>query len=315
MSRPLRYSPLLAGAALALALSGASAQPPPAAPDARLGTPPRAATTTFSETRVTNPATGVALWVGVLLPATSGSPPPVLVLVPGGLSAGSQSFHVGGADASLAAAGFAVVMYDPDGRGNSAGVEDQGGHNHQDGLAAVIRYAALLPGVDTNQIVLAAYSYGITHASGALARNPELPVRALIDWEGPDSRWRTGCRNTRSRLSHPCNDDAYWSEREAVTFISRIPIPYQRIQTARDHVQPNAEHAIALINAATASADGGNGRSPFTRLNDEPANTTYTLATLPPLPEEDSRTWRERAIARYARELLSLTLEAGRPSA
>lgn len=70
----------------------------------------------------------------------------------------------------LVDAGFVVVLFDPDGRGKSTGKEDFGGYIHQDGLAAVVRFTADLPYVDAQNMGLVTYSYGITMASGALAR-------------------------------------------------------------------------------------------------------------------------------------------------
>ncbi len=291
---------LTATSALLLSVSAAGAQPRPpggVAPEAVRGL-------TLSESRVTNPTTGVALWVATARPVQGGDRLPALVLVPGGVSAGSQSLRARQIDARIAQAGFVVVTFDPDGRGRSGGSEDAGGFAHQDGLAAVVRWVATQPAVDPEQIGIISLSYGVTMASGALARYPDLPVRFLIDWEGPDSRASTGCHRGGTPLSHPCDDAAYWAEREAETFLRDVAVPYQRLQSARDHVQPDAHHAVALINAATGAAYGGAGRSPWTRLNDGPPNQTYTLETLPVLPEEDGAAWLPRQLARYARELL-----------
>lgn len=294
-----------AGGALALvfiSVAAADAQPRPPSANA----PPPGGGVTVLESRVPNPDTGVALWVAITLPDRTAGGSPVLVVVPGGVNAGSQSVRGRSLDTRLAQAGFAVVTFDPDGRGHSGGVEDAGGFAHQSGLAAVVRWAATQPGVDGSRLGLVSLSYGVTMAAGALARYPDLPVRFLIDWEGPDSRTTTGCRAGRSPLSHPCDDDAYWLEREAVTFVRQIAVPYQRIQSGRDHVQPNAGHAVALVNAATSGEHGGAGRSPWTRLNDAPPNQTYSLETLPLLPEEQEPAWLPRQIARFARDMLAL---------
>ena len=92
----------------------------------------------------------------------------------------------------MADKGVAIVVFDPDGRGPSEGVDDDNGHLQQDGLAAVIEYAATLAEVDESRIGLVSYSYGVTMAAGALARYPNLPVLFLIDWEGPANRNDTG---------------------------------------------------------------------------------------------------------------------------
>ena len=84
------------------------------------------------------------------------------------------------------------MIFDPDGRGLSVGVEDYDGFIHQDGLAEIIRFSASLPEVDPERIGVISFSYGVTMAAGALARYPDLPVRFLIDMEGPADRNDTG---------------------------------------------------------------------------------------------------------------------------
>ena len=67
-------------------------------------------------------------------------------------------------------------------------------------------------------------------------------------------------------------------EREAATFL--------RIQTARDHAQPDNDHALLMVNNATAVAHGGQGIAPWTRVNDaemHPPNTAY--------PRDDPPVW------------------------
>jgi hypothetical protein len=201
-----------------------------------------------------------------------------------------------------------LVVFDPDGRGRSEGVEDQNGFTHQDGLAEVIRFAATLPEVDGAQIGLVSWSYGITMASGALARHPDLPVRFLIDWEGPANRDDTGgCgEDAVGHLQgHPCDDEDFWREREASIFALDLRVPYQRLQTEKDHAQPDQEHTVLMINNATAEEYGGHGKAPWTRLNDAEPNTVYTVDALPPLIRE-GRDQTEALIVQYARELFDL---------
>lgn len=103
----------------------------------------------------------------------------------------------------------------------------------------------------------------------------------------PPPSWRPGCRNMGRRDGSldrsgrrigevgwlnrevSCDDEAYWAEREASTSMSGVAVPYLRIQTEHDHVQPDNAHAVVLVNAATE------GLSPWTRLNDEAPNITY----------------------------------------
>jgi pimeloyl-ACP methyl ester carboxylesterase len=251
---------------------------------------------------VTNPTGGARLYTQVVLPKNASGKLPALVLVPGGIGWGGNFLDPPNRAQQLADAGFVVVVFDPDGRGKSAGKDDFAGFVQQDGLAAVVRFAATLPNVDAQKIGIVTYSYGITMGSGALARYPDLPVKFLIDWEGPADRNSTtsGCNFAAGKAKihwQPCTDNAFWSEREAVNFIGKIRVPYQRIQSEKDHVQPNNAHAIDLINAAIR------GGVSWVRLNDYPPNQSYDPKTPPPmLPEQQDRQLDQR-IAKYAHEL------------
>ena len=248
---------------------------------------------------VTNPTSGAQLWVQILHPADwNGSPLPTLVTVSGGTGPGDPR-----KGQNLAKHGFTVVVFDADGRGHSQGTEDQNGYIQQDGLAAIIRAIATLPDVDADQIGLVSYSYGITMASGALARYPDLPLKFLIDWEGPADRFDTtvGCTPQSGRNKWPdCNDEAAWAQREAVTFIAQVRVPYQRIQSEIDHVQPDVSNAISMINAAV---EGG---VPWVRLNDYPPNQTYDLNNPPAMIPEENDRGMEVMVAKYAQELFGL---------
>jgi pimeloyl-ACP methyl ester carboxylesterase len=244
------------------------------------------------------------LFVQVIHPQDwDGSMLPALVLVPGG-AADSSRFVRSTARApsqaqQIANAGFVVVVFDPDGRGRSGGVDDDDGYTQQDGLAAVIEFAA--------RVGLVSYSYGVTMATGALARYPALPVLFYIDWEGPANRNDTGgCNedNVGHLKSHSCNDEDYWQEREASTFALQLPVPYQRLQAAQDHVQPDTEHALLMIANATAEEYGGHGIAPWTRLNELLPNTVYDSAEPPAMPSKE-RTL-EPLVIRYVLELFQL---------
>ncbi len=251
---------------------------------------------------VTNPTTNAKLHVQVFAPQdTAGKKYPALVLVPGGIGDGKAFTD----DAlRMASAGIIAITFDPDGRGKSTGQEDYNGHKQQDGLAAVVRFAATLPNVDAQKIGIATYSYGITMGSGALARHPDVPVKFLIDWEGSaDRNYTSGCSaDNRGRIQwQPCSDNAWWSEREAVNFIGtlRVRVPYQRIQSEKDHVQPNNAHAVDMINAAIK------GGVPWVRLNDYPPNQTYDPKSPPQMFPEAMDQQLTQTVIRYARELLA----------
>jgi len=259
---------------------------------------------------VTNPTNGAQLYVRVIRPQNwDGDPLPTLVLVPGGSGDSSDLLDSPVKTQPLIDAGFALVVFDPDGRGRSEGVEDDNGYVHQDGLAEIIRFAATLPEVDAAQIGLVSYSYGVTMAAGALVRYPDLPVHFLIDWEGPADRNDTGgCDEAKTGhlQGHPCDDEDFWREREAATFALHFQVPYQRLQSEKDHAQPDNEHALLMIGNATAQVYGGHGKAPWTRLNDLSPNAVYTPDAPPPMiPESDDQRLGVM-IARYASELLSL---------
>jgi pimeloyl-ACP methyl ester carboxylesterase len=252
---------------------------------------------------LTNPTSGARLSVQVFYPAEwNGSDLlPALVLMPGGIAPSDPQKA-----SRLANEGFLTIIFDADGRGQSEGAEDYNGFITQDGLAAVIVAAAHLPGLDSSRYGLVSYSYGVTAATGALARYPDLPVKFYIDWEGPVDRnyTTTGCGAPRAEgiQWQPCSDNAWWTEREAINFIGKVNVPYQRIQSEEDHVQMNNNHAIDIINAAVA------GNVPWVRLNDYPPNQTYDVNNPPAMIPESEDRMLEQRIANYANFIIENVL-------
>jgi len=262
---------------------------------------------------IINPASDAALHVAVFYPPgwDSETRLQALIFVPGG-SGDSERFLRSSPDGlmvdTFTQAGYAIVLFDPDGRGQSGGTEDYNGFVHQDGLAEVIRFAATLPGIDLVQIGLVTFSYGITMGAGTLARHPDLPISFLVDWEGPADRNDTGGCD-EAGVGHlnavaSCDDEDFWAEREASAFIGQIRVPYQRIQSARDHVQPDNDHAIQMVNNAVA------GGVPWVRLNDLPPNQTYDAANPPPMiPVNRSRALSQLMLD-YVQAMFTLTTES-----
>ncbi len=283
-----------------------SASTPLGNPAGALGGASQAGETAYA---VTNPTSGASLYVATFFPASwdGQTQLPALVLVPGGSgnSGGFLKQNPAGQStvSTITDAGMVAIVFDPDGRGQSTGAEDYNGFIHQDGLAEVIRFASTLPGVDPAKIGMVTNSYGITMGAGALARYPDLPVKFLIDWEGPANRLDTGgCDG--AGLGHlntvaSCTDEAFWAEREASTFISQIRVPYQRIQSEQDHVQPDYAHTVLMINNAV------NGGVPWVRLNNETPNQTYDLNALPAMLPESMDKQKDQMIVQYAQELFS----------
>jgi len=225
---------------------------------------------------------------------------------------------------ALARAGLVVVSFNAEGRvggrldRRSGGVLDYSGERDQDGLATVIRYAAGLRGVDPAHIGIASVSFGLVAAVGCLARHPGLPVRWLVDEEGPADAvsallygWRLadiGERPDRAqkaldlfgrplpRVGASTETLTFWAGREPVRSIGRIGVPYLRLQAELDHVQPPGEpehiatfelppawwqgkHAVDLNNAAVA------GGLPWVRVNlpaqGNPVGAVYSEARRP----------------------------------
>ena len=259
---------------------------------------------------VTNPTSGADLFVQIMTPeGWNGEALPALVLIPGGSGDSKDFTEKPQRTAIKLEAGFALVLFDPDGRGQSQGQEDDNGYTHQDGLAAVIEYAAQLPEIDAQCMGLISYSYGITMASGALARHPELPIQFLIDWEGPANRNDTGgCDDDQlgHLVGHACDDEDFWSQREASSFVQMIHVPYQRLQSQEDHVQPDNDHALLMINNATAESHGGHGQAPWTRLNDLPPNQIYDFNSPPPMLGDEASRRVEQMMMTIAMELLAI---------
>ena len=214
---------------------------------------------------LTNPRSGARLQVYVDLPAGAG-PFPAVVMMPAGMEAGQDS---PGPDevAEFTRRGLAVVRWDPDGRGASAGEEDTGGQAHQEGFREVIRYAIGRDDIADDKVGVVSYSFGITAATQALATDNPGAV-FLVDWEGPASRrWIAGCGTTepikQANQHAPCDDESYWSVREASAWVGKLRVPYQRVQGQRDHVhREDWGHAKEMIDAAVA------GGVPWVRLND-----------------------------------------------
>jgi len=238
---------------------------------------------------ITNPSSGAELFTYLDLPEGDG-PFPMIMLIPGGANSGTSNF----ADDqklldSFLDEGIAVAYFDPDGRGKSSGEENLNGFAGQDGLYAVTQALIESGYIDTEEMGLLSYSYGITLSTGMLARYAEAqPYEWYIDWEGPSAREYTtvGCENSDKSTalkSTPCDDNEYWAEREAVTFLADILVPYWRIQGEQDHVQGNNEHAIAAINAAY------NGSSPWTRINNEDPNQNFSMENEPEYLGKTSR--------------------------
>lgn len=260
--------------------------------------------------RVFNPSSGCSLYVHIHRPnwAGSGRRVPGVVLVPaeGGLGTG---FDTDGTADNIASDGFAVLHFDPDGRGRSGSYPaNYAGHVNQDGVNRCARRLAEHNCVDTACVGIYAQSWGITMASGAIARHPDTPrVAFLLDFEGPSDRRQT-CSDSGGYIPVPADSEAFWQEREAARFMKAVPAAYLRIQTRTDHNSriTDNRHCIALADSATATAHGGSGISAWTRVNDSvmnPPNRTYTLGTPPAWIPETQEVQKLPRVLLYLHEL------------
>ena len=144
----------------------------------------------------------------------------------------------------------------------SEGTEDFNGFRHQDGLANLIEYVAGLDYVDESNIGLKSQSYGITMVAGCVGRYPDLPIRYLVDGEGPPTSFIT-CHGPRYLAGDMQKYDTvlgifgreatwqdasqanvdWWAEREAIDFIGGFRGSYLRLQATWDHAQPPESQA------------------------------------------------------------------------
>jgi hypothetical protein len=233
--------------------------------------------------KVANPNGGGQLAVYTQLP--SGQPPyKAIVVVPGGQGDASSVMPDESTRQGILDKGVAVFRFDPDGRGNSTGEEDLGGKRHQAGLKAIIQAVIDRDDIIDDQVGVFSNSFGIVMSSGALA-NHQTDAIFLIDWEGPSSfEYIERCEGTDGTLPEDmhCDDKAFWAEREAITYMADVDLPYQRIQRKLDHVhKENAGHAWDCYGLALE------GESSWARLNLNEPNLPLAQAKQVERPDVD----------------------------
>ncbi|MBN1188240.1 MAG: hypothetical protein JXA46_00660 [Dehalococcoidales bacterium] len=263
------------------------------------------------EYHVVNRTSGSKIYVKLYPAASKTNRAPTIILIPGGTGDSStftDKIPGGPIAEQFVNAGFNSVVFDPEGRGKSEGKEDFNGFIGQDGLYYVTRFVQSLP--EVGDIGYLSQSYGVTLATGVLARYKSGPAIFLIDWEGPANREDTnvGCKGEINDIQrqeapgeHACTDVEYWAEREASTFALEIVVPYQRVQSLKDHVQPDASHAVEMILNTTHTKYGGNGKSSWTRMNDFQPNTIFGEDIQSALTEIDKEKY--NMMIRYAKYL------------
>lgn len=244
------------------------------------------------------------LYVKVIRPCLNeylGQKFPVVVTYPGALGRGGL-FDLDYLD--LAKEGYIEVHFDARGRGRSPGNEDYNGLAHQNDLKDVINWIASKPNVDRKNIGVYSMSFGITATASCLGRYPDLPVKFLVDSEGPHNSFASTCEawlldndddsidertdkawdmldGHQSTQRDPSEaNKKWWAHREAIKYIGKISCAYLRLQGVYDHAQPHFDfypdyfpnqHAIEMNNKAV------DGSALWTRINlDEQGNLPNT---------------------------------------
>lgn len=225
--------------------------------------------------KVINPTSSAELDVTIYAPDDSNTYPAV-ILIPGGLGDKSD-FEDRKVSQQYASEGFIVLVFSPDGRGQSTGTEDYNGNIQQDGLYEVYRF---LKEYDRAESVgIASFSFGIALASGMIARyKPDITY--YIEWEGPVDRYYVTHKCTEFRViaaGIDCDDNEYWKQREAVCFVEFFPdIPFIIVQRKDDHSQTTLQHSVNMNNIAIQYISWVRVNGPENKIN-----TEYTLETLP----------------------------------
>lgn len=198
-------------------------------------------------------------------------PGPGVVLCPG-IDDGQAIFSTEHAPVradEIARLGCTVLTFDPAGRGESWGVEDFGGPEHQDNVCCAVEALAAQPSVDGSRVGIVAISLGIAMATGAAAgaHGPRARIDWLVDWEGPSDREiiTAGGAKMAPAMGHKLDDEVYWQPREAARHVGQLQCGYLRLQSRSDHAQPGElRHAERMIAAAAQ------GQLPWFQLNQHP---------------------------------------------
>ena len=250
-----------------------------------------------------------------------------VIKVPGGINPGRMEVKATEAIA-LSQAGMVVVCFNAEGRVDersstdllSEGMEDYNGFKNQQTLAEIIKYVVELPYVIKDNVGLRTQSYGIAMGAGCVARYADLPVKYIVDGEGPSESFVTVQEPWAlfSPEEHPnhnkykivfglfghystfrdssANNLAFWQERDAIRYIGSFNGMYLRLQAEWDHSQPPGRASELEMfhqppiwwqgkhtcDMVNAAVDGG---VPWVRVNlakeGNPVNSKYDAGKLP----------------------------------
>ena len=205
----------------------------------------------------------IAAWLHL---PTGNGPFPAVVLCPDGRNDASSLTRPGDTPitaAEIAALGVACLRFDPAGRGDSWGEEDDGGPEHQDEVATAVSLLAGRPDIDAARIGLVGLGTGSVMAIGAAALL-DTPVAWVLDWEGPSDRELHGIGES----APAAEDDTFWQPRSPVLHVGTLPCGYVRLQSEQDHSRPDEVRHALRMGAAAAK-----GTLPWFQVNDHPRGT------------------------------------------
>lgn len=240
-----------------------------------------------------------------------------------------------------------VVTFNAEGRADdvpedirSEGDEDYNGFRNQDTLCEFVVHTMDLPYVMAENVGIKTQSYGITMGLGCAGRHPEVPIRYIVDGEGPPNSFVT-CHEPLALDEDETNDKhdivfgilghysttrddsadnlAFWEEREAERLFGSYTGRYLRLQARWDHAQPPSnEDEIATFHQpptwwhnkhtaimVSAAIDAG---VPWVRVNlpdhANEVNDRYDVDHMPrflPGLLDEGRPWAVLAILEMAR--------------
>ena len=114
-------------------------------------------------------------------------------------------------------------------------------------------------------------------AAGCASRHPEIPIKYIVDGEGPPNSYVT-CHEPRATMGDnrkfqtvhaafnhfslwrdpSSENESFWEEREAIRFIGKFQGRYLRLQAEWDHAQPpETEVDIATYFLPEGPSEGG----------------------------------------------------------
>ncbi len=198
--------------------------------------------------------------------ASASQPVPCVVLVPG---PDTRQIDLDSNALRWSQMGWGAVWFDLS--CTTGATNDMGGILDQTGLNAVLQKLVTRPEVDSDRLVVVAMDYGMTLATGTLARWPnQPPVALLVDLNGLANRWESSSQ-FGGPIPRDSSNTTFWEEREAEAYLPFIPSAYFRVesQTHRNRPRPPQSDPLANVRGALRVSLGGEGISPHVLFQGE----------------------------------------------